>query len=165
MNVSRKIMPGRIPSSHKLSADTLRRLRGVASGATTAAVSSTLLLTGNGASTAAAVLALAEETGRKLVHVDLSAVSSQYVGETEKNLDRLFATVDPAHAILVFDEADALFGKRSEVKDAHDRYANVELSWLLERIESFPTLAVFSRSSGDELPPGCHFCNHIRLPQ
>jgi hypothetical protein len=165
MNVPRKIMPGRVPSSHKLSADTLRRLRGVASGATTAAVSSTLLLTGNSASTAAAAEALAHETGRQLVHVDLSAVSSQYVRETEKNLDRLFATVDPARSILVFDEADALFGKRTGVTDAHDRYANVELSWLLERLESFPTLAVFARRSGDELPSGCHFCNHIRLPQ
>jgi len=165
MNVSRKIMPGRIPSSHKLSADTLRRLRGVASGATTAAVSSTLLLTGSSASTAAAAEALAQETGRKLVHVDLSSVSSQYVGETEKNLDRLFANVDPARSILVFDEADALFGKRNNVEDAHDRYANVEISWLLERIESFPTLAVFTRRSGDEPLPDCHFSNHIRLPQ
>jgi SpoVK/Ycf46/Vps4 family AAA+-type ATPase len=137
----------------------------VASGATTAAVSSTLLLTGDSASTATAAEALADETGRRLVHVDLSAVSSQYGHETEKNLDRLFATVDPARSILVFDEADALFGKRSEVKDAHDRYANVELSWLLERLEAFPTLAVFSRSSGDEPPLDCHFSNHIRLPQ
>jgi SpoVK/Ycf46/Vps4 family AAA+-type ATPase len=137
----------------------------VASGATTAAVSSTLLLTGSSASTAAAAEALARETGRNVVRIDLSGIASEYVGETEKNLERLFATVDPARSILFFDESDALFGKRTTVADSHDRYSRAELSWLLERLESFPTLAVFARRSGDEPPPDCHFSNHIRLPR
>ncbi|HEU4634854.1 MAG TPA: ATP-binding protein [Edaphobacter sp.] len=164
MNVQHKVMPGRVPSLSKLPAETVRRLRGVASGATTAAVSSTLLLTGSSPSTTAAAEVLAHETGREVVRVDLSKLVSQYVGETEKNIDRLFATVDPARTILFFDEADALFGKRTSVKESHDRYDGADLSWLLERIEPFPTLAVFARRAANELPPGCHFCNNIRLP-
>lgn len=164
MNVPRQIMPGRVPSLPKLPPEALKKLRGVASGATTAAISSTLLLTGSQINTSAAAEALARETGRELIRVDLSALISRYVGETEKNIDRLFATVDPARSILFFDEADALFGKRTEVKDAHDRFAGADLSWLLERIEAFPTLAVFARRSDEEPPHGCHFSNHIRLP-
>lgn len=164
MNVPRKIMPGRVPSLPKLPAETLRRLRGVASGATTAAVSSTLLLTGSKASTIAAAEALARETGRELVRVDLSALVAPQISETEKNLDRLFASVDPSRSILFFEEADALLGQRTNVSDAHDHYAGAALSWVLERIGSFPTFAVFARRSGDEPPPECHFSNHIRLP-
>jgi SpoVK/Ycf46/Vps4 family AAA+-type ATPase len=66
--------------------------------------------------------------GKRLMRVDLSAVTSKYIGETEKNLKRLFDQADDAGAILLIDEADAVFGKRSEVKDSHDRYANIELA-------------------------------------
>jgi SpoVK/Ycf46/Vps4 family AAA+-type ATPase len=79
---------------------------------------------------------LAAELGMELYRVDLSRVVSKYIGETEKHLDALFAESRRAHAILLFDEADALFGKRSEVKDAHDRYANLEVAFLLQRMES-----------------------------
>jgi SpoVK/Ycf46/Vps4 family AAA+-type ATPase len=79
---------------------------------------------------------LAGELGMELYRVDLSRVVSKYIGETEKHLDALFAEARRAHAILFFDEAEALFGKRSEVKDAHDRYANLEVAFLLQRMES-----------------------------
>ncbi len=69
---------------------------------------------------------------------------SKYIGETEKNLDRLFNQARSADAVLFFDEADALFGKRTEVKDAHDRYANLEVGYLLQKIEEFDGLAMFA---------------------
>ncbi|HEU0310653.1 MAG TPA: ATP-binding protein [Sphingomicrobium sp.] len=89
-----------------------------------------------------AAVALARSTERPLFRIDLGAVTSRYIGETEKNLQQLFEVADEAGAILLFDEADALLGKRSEVKDAHDRYANIEVSHLLRRIELFEGLAV-----------------------
>ncbi|RZQ59320.1 ATP-binding protein [Amycolatopsis suaedae] len=79
-----------------------------------------------------------------LYRIDLSAVVSKYIGETEKNLRRLFDAADGGGAILLFDECDALFGKRSEVKDAHDRYANVEIDYLLQRMESYRGLAILA---------------------
>lgn len=88
--------------------------------------------------------ALARETGLDLYRIDLSAVVSKYIGETEKNLRRLFEAAEDSGAILLFDEADALFGKRSEVKDSHDRYANIEISYLLQRMESYRGLAVLT---------------------
>jgi SpoVK/Ycf46/Vps4 family AAA+-type ATPase len=89
-----------------------------------------------------AAIALARSTERDLFRIDLSAVVSKYIGETEKNLRRLFETADESGAILLFDEADALFGKRSQVGDAHDRYANGEIGTLLRRIEPFEGLAI-----------------------
>jgi len=88
--------------------------------------------------------ALAGELGLDLYRVDLSRVVSKYIGETEKNLDRIFAQAEAAEAVLFFDEADALFGKRSEVKDAHDRYANAGVGHLLERIESYPGIVILA---------------------
>lgn len=79
-----------------------------------------------------------------LYRVDLASVVSKYIGETEKNLARLFDEAEQASAVLFFDEADALFGKRSEVKDAHDRYANIEISYLLQRIETFEGLVMLA---------------------
>lgn len=79
-----------------------------------------------------------------LYRIDLSAVVSKYIGETEKNLRRLFDAAEDGGAILFFDEADALFGKRSEVKDSHDRYANIEVNYLLQRMESFGGLAILA---------------------
>ncbi|MNQ63206.1 ATP-dependent zinc metalloprotease FtsH 3 [compost metagenome] len=87
---------------------------------------------------------LARETGLDLYRIDLSAVVSKYIGETEKNLRRLFEAAEDGGAILLFDEADALFGKRTEVKDSHDRYANIEISYLLQRMESYRGLAVLT---------------------
>ena len=79
-----------------------------------------------------------------LYHIDLSAVVSKYIGETERNLRRVFDAAEEGGAILLFDEADALFGKRSEVKDSHDRYANLEVSYLLQRMEAYRGLAILT---------------------
>ena len=99
------------------------------------------------------VQVVAGELGLDLYVVDLATVVDKYVGETEKNLDRIFDEADRVNGVLLFDEADALFGKRSEVKDAHDRYANVEVAYLLQRMERFDGLAVLTtnlRSNLDE---------------
>jgi SpoVK/Ycf46/Vps4 family AAA+-type ATPase len=80
--------------------------------------------------------ALGVETGRTVYRVHLSAVISKYIGETEKNLDRLFKKAVQANAVLFFDEADALFGKRTGIKDAHDKYANQEVNYLLAQAEA-----------------------------
>ena len=97
---------------------------------------------GTGKTMAAEVLA--SELGLLIYRIDLSAVVSKYIGETEKNLRKLFDAAEDGGAILFFDEADALFGKRSEVKDSHDRYANIEVNYLLQRIESFRGLAILA---------------------
>ena len=100
---------------------------------------------GTGKTLAAEVLA--RELHLELYRIDLAAVVSKYIGETEKNLRRVFDTAEDSGAILLFDEADALFGKRSEVKDSHDRYANIEVSYLLQRMEAYSGLAVLTTNS------------------
>ena len=80
---------------------------------------------------------LARDLGLELFRIDLATIVSKYIGETEKNLDRIFAAAEGSNAILFFDEADALFGKRSEVRDSHDRYANIEVAYLLQKMESY----------------------------
>ncbi|HEY9800532.1 MAG TPA: ATP-binding protein [Leptolyngbyaceae cyanobacterium] len=97
---------------------------------------------GTGKTLAAEVLA--QELHLDLYRIDLSSVVSKYIGETEKNLRRVFDAAEEGGVILLFDEADALFGKRSEVKDSHDRYANIEVSYLLQRMESYPGLAIMT---------------------
>jgi AAA+ superfamily predicted ATPase len=87
---------------------------------------------------------LANELDRDLYRVDLSRVAGKYIGETEKNLTRLFDAAESAGWVLYFDEADALFGKRTDVNDAHDRYANIEVGSLLERLEAFDGLAILA---------------------
>ncbi len=87
---------------------------------------------------------LANDLRLDLYRIDLSAVVSKYIGETEKNLRRLFDAAELGGAILLFDEADALFGKRGEVKDSHDRYANIEVNYLLQRMEAFDGLAILA---------------------
>ena len=98
--------------------------------------------TGTGKTFAAEVLARALDLD--LYRIDLSAVVSKYIGETERNLSRLFDAAERSGAILLFDEADSLFGKRSEVRDSHDRYANLEVSYLLQRIEAYSGLAILT---------------------
>jgi SpoVK/Ycf46/Vps4 family AAA+-type ATPase len=97
---------------------------------------------GTGKTMAAGVIAA--ELGLDLYAVDLSMVVSKYIGETEKNLARVFDAASDTDAVLFFDEADALFGKRSEVRDAHDRYANIEIAYLLQRMEQYDGLAVLA---------------------
>ncbi|MFH8838469.1 AAA family ATPase [Streptomyces sp. NPDC017868] len=87
---------------------------------------------------------VAADLGMDLYVVDLSTVVDKYIGETEKNLERIFTEASAVNAVLLFDEADAIFGKRSEVKDAHDRHANIESAYLLQRMESFDGIAVLT---------------------
>ena len=104
---------------------------------------------GTGKTLAAEVLANALK--RDLYRIDLSQVVSKYIGETEKNLASIFAAAEAGGAILLFDEADALFGKRSEVQDAHDRYANIEVSYLLQRMETYCGLSILTTNLRDAL--------------
>ncbi len=97
---------------------------------------------GTGKTMAAQVIA--NDLGLEAFHVDVSAIVSKYIGETEKNLEQLFAAATDTGALMVFDEADALFGKRSAVTDARDRYANLEVSYLLQRIESHPGASILT---------------------
>ena len=97
---------------------------------------------GTGKTFAAEVVA--RELSLDLYRVDLSHVVSKYIGETEKNLRQIFDAAESGGVVLLFDEADALFGKRSEVKDSHDRYANIEVSYLLQRMETYHGLAILT---------------------
>ncbi|OLB79506.1 MAG: ATPase [Actinobacteria bacterium 13_2_20CM_2_71_6] len=97
---------------------------------------------GTGKTLAAEVIA--GELGLDLYKVDLSSVVSKYIGETEKNLERIFSAAASGDLVLFFDEADALFGKRSEVSDAHDRYANIEVAYLLQRLEAYPGIVILA---------------------
>lgn len=96
---------------------------------------------------------LAEGLGKDIYRVDLAQVISKYIGETEKNLGRIFDNAELAKAILFFDEADALFGKRTEVKDSHDRFANQEVAYLLERLEKHSGLTIISSNATAYLDP------------
>jgi hypothetical protein len=104
---------------------------------------------GTGKTMAAEVLA--RELALDLYRIDLSAVVSKYIGETEKNLKQVFDAAEEGGVLLLFDEADALFGKRSEVKDSHDRYANIEVSYLLQRMEAYQGLAILTTNSKSAL--------------
>jgi hypothetical protein len=104
---------------------------------------------GTGKTMAAEIIA--NELGIDLYRIDLAGVVSKWIGETEKNLDGIFAAAEDANAILFFDEADALFGKRSGVKDSHDRYANVEVSYLLQKMEEYEGVAILATNKLDHL--------------
>jgi hypothetical protein len=105
--------------------------------------------------------ALANDLHLDLYRIDLASVVSKYIGETEKNLQRVFDAADQSGAILLFDEADALFGKRSEVKDSHDRYANIEVSYLLQRMEAYRGLAILTTNMKTALDPA--FLRRLRF--
>lgn len=114
---------------------------------------------GTGKTMAAEVLA--NELHLDLYRIDLSQVVSKYIGETEKNLSQVFDAAEAGGAILLFDEADALFGKRSEVKDSHDRYANIEVSYLLQRMEAYRGLAILTTNMKDAIDSA--FLRRIRF--
>jgi hypothetical protein len=116
-------------------------------------------VSGTGKTMAAEVLA--RELELDLYRIDLASVVSKYIGETEKNLKRVFDAAEAGGAILLFDEADALFGKRSEVKDSHDRYANIEVSYLLQRMEQYRGLAILTSNAKAALDPA--FLRRIRF--
>lgn len=98
----------------------------------------------SGTGKTAAAMAMAERLGKVLLSIDLSKVVSKYIGETEKNISMVFDDAERSGAAILLDEADALLGKRSEVKDAHDRYANIEVAYLLQRIEAFEGLVILT---------------------
>lgn len=115
-----------------------------------------------------AVEVVAQELQLEMYKIDLSTVVSKYIGETEKNLSKIFQEAEESNAILFFDEADALFGKRSEVKDAHDRYANIEINYLLQRIEEFDGLVVLATNLRRNIDEGffrrMHFVVELPFP-
>ena len=121
---------------------------------------------GTGKTMAADVLA--NEFAMSLYKIDLSSVVSKYIGETEKNLSEVFHEGETSNAILFFDEAEALFGKRSEVKDAHDRHANIEVGYLLQRMEQYAGIVIlatnFRRNMDDAFTRRLHFCVDFPLP-
>jgi SpoVK/Ycf46/Vps4 family AAA+-type ATPase len=104
---------------------------------------------------------IAGELGLDLYKVDLSGVVSKYIGETEKNLERIFAEAEAGNSILFFDEADALFGKRTKVSDAHDRYANIETSYLLQRMEAYDGVVVLATNLRENMDEA--FTRRIRF--
>jgi len=114
---------------------------------------------GTGKTLAAEVLA--NDLQLDLHHIDLSQVVSKYIGETEKNLRAVFNAAEQTGAVLLFDEADALFGKRSEVRDSHDRYANIEVSYLLQRMEAYRGLAILTTNKRGSLDPA--FMRRLRF--
>jgi hypothetical protein len=114
---------------------------------------------GTGKTMAAEVLA--RDLRLDLYRIDLATVVSKYIGETEKNLRRVFDAAESGGALLLFDEADALFGKRSEVRDSHDRYANIEVSYLLQRMEAYRGLAILTTNQKNALDPA--FLRRIRF--
>jgi hypothetical protein len=116
---------------------------------------------GSGTGKTLAAEVVARELRLDLYRVDLSALISKYVGETEKNLRRVFDGAEEGGAVLLFDEADAVFGKRSEVRDSHDRYANQEVGYLLQRVEAYPGVAVLTTNLKDALDTA--FLRRIRF--
>ncbi len=114
---------------------------------------------GTGKTTAAEALAC--ELRQDLYRIDLSAVVSKYIGETEKNLASAFDEAERSSAVLLFDEADALFGKRTEIRDAHDRYANLEVNYLLQRVETFTGLVVLTSNRPSAIDEG--FLRRLRF--
>ena len=111
---------------------------------------------GTGKTMAAEVLA--RDLNLALYRIDLSSLVGKYIGETEKNLRGVFEAAEQGGAILLFDEADALFGKRSEVKDSHDRYANVEVGFLLQQMEAFRGLTILTSNGATPLDPALLRC-------
>jgi SpoVK/Ycf46/Vps4 family AAA+-type ATPase len=122
---------------------------------------------GTGKTMAAEVIASA--LGLDLYKIDLSLVVSKYIGETEKNLNRIFKEAEQSNAILFFDEADALFGKRSEVRDSHDRYANIEISYLLQKMEENEGIVIMatnlSQNIDDAFQRRMHFSVEFPFPE
>ena len=112
-----------------------------------------------------AVDIVARELGLSIFPVNFKQVMSKFIGETEKNLTRVLKTAEPKKAVLLFDEADALFGKRREVKDSHDRYANIEVSYVLERLKSYPGLVILASNQNVALDPqaGCFLTYHLNF--
>ena len=128
-------------------------LQAIAADARAGTPATVLLAGAAGAAGARTAETLAAELGTTVYRVDLGAVVSKYIGETEKHLDAVFKDAERAGAVLLLDEADALFGKRTDVKDSHDRYANLDMSALLARIEAYQGVALLATNLGTNIDP------------
>ena len=135
-------------------------LKAVASEARAGVRGAVLLSGASGTGRTMAADMLAAELGTTVHRIDLKRIASRYIGETERNIDRAFGEAERAGAVLLIDEADALLGKRTDVKDAHDRYANTEVSYLLERIEAYNGVALLATNAGTNIDPA--FSRRIR---
>src|SRR5262245_13562856 len=133
----------------------LTNLRGpTGTGKAKAAASGQIVLSGGRAAQRhLAASGVAEALGKGMFTLDLSAAVSKYIGETEKNLRALFDMVEASGAVLFFDEADALFGKRSSVRDSHDRYANIDVAYLRKRLERFKGLLILGADDAERIDP------------
>jgi SpoVK/Ycf46/Vps4 family AAA+-type ATPase len=143
-----------IAQRKRFDATTARQLTALSRAANKAIRGTCALL--SGASSADRTLAaqtVADQSGTQLYRVDLSSIVSKYAGETEKNLNLIFERAANAHSTLLFDEADALFGKRSDVRDSHDRYANLDTALLLQRIEGHPGVVLLATNAPDKVDP------------
>jgi SpoVK/Ycf46/Vps4 family AAA+-type ATPase len=107
--------------------------------------------------------ALAKDLHLAFIRIDLSQVVSKFIGETEKNLRRVFDSAQVSKALLFFDEADALFGKRTEVRDSHDRFANVEVDYFLRRLEAYHGLAIVASNNENEIDRAFRFV--VKFPE
>jgi SpoVK/Ycf46/Vps4 family AAA+-type ATPase len=127
-----------------------------------------ILLAGkNGTRRLVAAQTLARDLGKDLYRIDLNAVVSDYIGETEKNLGRVFDSAKNNQVVLFFDEADALFGKRTDVKDSHDRYANIEIKYLLRRVGKYGSLTILATANRTNMNKALmrRFYFVVRIPQ
>lgn len=142
------------------------RLRRLSTQAAKSRTGLTALFSGPSGTGKTITTALARSLGKNVYRVDVSAMTENYIGETEKNLSRLFANARKQNAILFFDEADSLFGKRTEVKDSHDRYANLEVSHLLARMERHRGIIVLSTNNRTDIAPAIarRFGAIVRVP-
>jgi SpoVK/Ycf46/Vps4 family AAA+-type ATPase len=146
---ARKIEPGLTASRSALANPEMAQLRQLETQlAGSAQAGATVVFAGTDRDAKiAAATALASELHVNLFVIDMTAVVSKFIGETEKNLDKIFNSAEASRAILFFDEADTLFGKRSEVRDTHDRFANIEVNFLLQRIERSHAIAIFATTA------------------
>ena len=160
MSVVRPVTTNEPLASVGLPDGVVKEIRGVLTSVEVAKPKGALFLSGGLAKVAAG--GIAHELGRGLFHVDLSRVVSKFIGETEKNLDLAFKAAEEQDGILFFDEADALFGKRTEIKDGHDRFANIEVSYLLQKMESFSGLVIVATNAPVKVD-ACRFCRYVAL--
>jgi SpoVK/Ycf46/Vps4 family AAA+-type ATPase len=136
-----------LSAARSTTAELKKLTRGIRPGA-----NSIILLAGaSDTGTTLAAEAIASELHLDLMRVDLAAVASKYLGETEKNLAGIFDAAAKANAVLLFDEAEALFGKRTDVKDSHDRYANIEVGYLLQHLEAYSGIAILATNRKENI--------------